>query len=36
MVRFVTESSGGSFVRMAVMVSAAVSPWNARRPESIS
>ena len=33
---FVTESSGGSSLRIAVIVSAAESPWNARLPESIS
>ena len=33
---FVCESSGGSLVRIAVIVSAAVSPRNARWPASIS
>ena len=33
---FVTERSGGSSLRIADIVSAAESPWNARLPESIS
>src|SRR6476646_995094 len=33
---FVVSSSGGSFVRIAVIVSAAVSALNARSPPSIS
>ena len=33
---FVCDRSGGSFVRIAVIVSAAVSPRNARWPDSIS
>ena len=33
---FVCERSGGSFDRIAVIVSAAVSPRNARWPDSIS
>jgi hypothetical protein len=33
---FVAERSGGSSRRIADIVSAAVSRWNAREPESIS
>ena len=33
---FVAERSGGSSRRIADMVSAAVSRWNAREPDSIS
>ena len=36
MLWFVTERSGGSSFRIADIVSAAESPWNARLPESIS
>jgi len=31
MPRFVTERSSGSFIRIADIVSAAESPWKARR-----
>ena len=36
MLWFVTERSGGSSRRIADIVSAAESPWNALFPESIS
>jgi hypothetical protein len=34
--RAASESSGGSSFRIALMVSAAESPWKARLPETIS
>ena len=36
MARPLSASSGGVSFRIAVIVSAVVSPWNARRPLSIS
>ena len=34
--RLVSLNSGGSSFKIALIVSAAVSPWNARLPDSIS